>query len=66
MNRRRVAALLRELADELESATPTAEDQHDEHAPRRPPRAPRAKPDHERAARALKRAGVYPAGAWRK
>ena len=64
MNRRRVAALLRELADELER-----DDAEQPEPPPRPARIPRQKPgaeDHEKATRALRRAGVYPPRAWAK
>jgi hypothetical protein len=69
VNARRVAALLRELAAELEAT----EDAPANDAPaERPKRIPRSAPpkttaeDHARATRALQRAGVYAAGSWKK
>lgn len=64
VNVRRVAALLRELADELEKEAPANDEAP---APRVRRKLQKSTPlGVERAERALRRAGVYPPGEWQK
>lgn len=72
-----VAAFIREVLEDPDGARELAEELEARDAPAAAPpsirgrreRGPRAKPtaqSHEKAARALERGGVYPAGEWKR